>query len=442
MAIKWLGKGLVWILVPLLAFNLYVGAKLYSENETVRTSRDKAFSSIARFTKVLHQVRETYVDEEKTDFDELINSALDGMLQNLDPHSQFLDVAMYDDMKDDTAGRFGGLGVVISVKDSILTIVAPMEDTPGIRAGLLSGDKIIEIDEESTKGMSLPEAVKLLRGVAGTSVKIKVLRPKTASVIDVEIIREMIVTPSIKDAHIIEDGIGYLRMTQFNSPTAEALQESLNELLDQGMNSLIIDLRNNPGGLLSAAIEVSQKFLKRGQLIVKTKGRNDYYEHVYESRGRKHYLDFPIAILVNGGSASASEIVAGALQDHKRAILVGERTFGKGSVQSVQPLEEGYAMRLTTAKYYTPSERVIHENGIEPDISVPMSSEDWVKIMEKRAKASRALKAEDEGIDVPDEEVEEEVRDVQLERAMDVIKGIKIFQSQNVAERTVASNTL
>ena len=383
--------------------------------------------------------------KKKTNFDELINSALDGMLQNLDPHSQFLDVAMYEDMKEDTAGRFGGLGVVISVKDSILTIVAPMEDTPGIRAGLLSGDKIIEIDEESTKGMSLPEAVKLLRGDPGTQVSIKVLRPKTASVIDVDIVREVIKISSIKDAHILEDGIGYLRMTQFNAPTAEALQNALDELLDQGMNSLILDLRNNPGGLLSSAIEVGQKFLKRGDMIVKTKGRNDYYEQVYEARGRKHYLDFPIAILVNGGSASASEIVAGALQDHKRAILVGERTFGKGSVQSVLPLEDGSAMRLTTAKYYTPSERVIHENGIEPDISVPMASDDWVKIMEKRARATQELDPEAEIVnesDAMDSEEWEEVIDVQLERAIDVIKGIKIFQSQNVDERTVALTTL
>ncbi|MBU0678108.1 MAG: S41 family peptidase [Verrucomicrobia bacterium] len=424
-AVKWFGKGfLALALVALLAGNLMVGARLYS-GEAGTDDREAAYDNIALFTKVIEQIRQNYVDLDKTEYKNLVYGALRGMLQSLDPHSQFMDPDMYTDMKDDTSGHFGGLGIVISIRDGILTIVAPMEDTPGFKAGLLSGDKIIEIDGESTEGLSLTEAVKQLRGIPGTDVTIRILRPQPHEIKEVTITRAVINVPSVKDAKIIEDGIGYLRITQFNVPTAGALQEALNELLDQGMESLIIDLRNNPGGLLNAAIEVSQKFLKRGDLVVFTRGREEETKQKYVSRGRYHYLDFPIVILVNGGSASASEIVSGALQDHKRAILVGERTFGKGSVQSVLPQDDGSAIRLTTAKYYTPSERVIHERGIEPDIVVSMSPEEWRTLMIQRAKPENStLTAEEE---------EKEVVDVQLERALDVLKGVMIFQAHNAS---------
>ena len=351
------------------------------------------------------------------------------MLQSLDAHSQFLDPEMYSDMKEDTSGQFGGLGIVISLKDGVLTIVAPMEDTPGFRAGLLAGDKIIEIDGESTEGLSLPEAVKLLRGAPDTTVTIKVLRPETQEIKDVSVVRAEIKVPSVKGETILENGIGYLRITQFNSPTAEALQRALDELEEQGMRALVIDLRNNPGGLLTAAIEVSQKFLNRGDLIVYTQGRDPYQKQQFRARGRRRYLELPIAILVNGGSASASEIVAGALQDHNRAILVGEKTFGKGSVQSVIGLDDGSAIRLTTAKYYTPSERVIHEHGIAPQIEVHMDPEDWRKLMNRRSRA---------GMVAPGGESEEEVVDVQLQRAMDVLKGVMIFEARNVHDLMIS----
>ena len=299
-------------------------------------------------------------------------------------------------MKDDTAGEFGGLGIVISIKDGVLTIVAPMEDTPGFKAGLLSGDKIIEIDNASTDGLQLPEAVKKLRGPPGSKVTIKILRPKTQEVRTVEIVRAKINVPSVKDVKMLEEGIGYLRIVQFNEPTANALQDALDKLTKEGLQGLIVDLRNNPGGLLTSAIEVSEKFLRRGDLIVYTQGRNEKPQQTFRVKGRYHYLQFPMVILVNGGSASASEIMAGALQDHQRAILVGEKTFGKGSVQSVLPLDDGSAIRLTTAKYYTPSKRVINEHGIEPDIVVPMSPEDWRKLLSggrrRRARPSRILR--------------------------------------------------
>ena len=401
--------------------NLVLGARINAQ-ESPFTEREQAYDKIALFTKVVEQIREHYVDEEKIPYKELIYGALKGMLQSLDTHSQFLDPEMYSDMRDDTAGQFGGLGIVISMKDSVLTIVAPMEDTPGFRAGLLAGDKIIEIEGDSTEGLSLQEAVKKLRGLPGTEVNIKILRPKTHEVKEVSVVRAIINVPSVKDAKILEQGIGYLRITQFNEPTAAALQEQLEDLLSRDLKALILDLRNNPGGLLSSAIEVSEKFLKRGELIVYTQGRAEDQKQSFRAKGKIHYLDFPMAVLVNQGSASASEIVAGALQDHQRAILVGEKTFGKGSVQSILPLDEGAAIRLTTAKYYTPSKRVIHERGIEPDIVAPVSPEDWRKLSLKRSRPANADPEEGEEDDA-------EVVDAQLERAIDVLKGIMIFES-------------
>jgi carboxyl-terminal processing protease len=310
-----------------------------------------------------------------------------------------------------------------------LTIVAPMEDTPGFKAGLLSGDKIVEIDGESTDGLTLSEAVKKLRGPPGTKVTIRVLRPKSQEIRTVEVVRALINVPSVKDAKILEDGIGYLRIVQFNEPTAKALEQAVEGLVRDGLKALVIDLRNNPGGLLTSAIEVSEKFLKRGDLIVYTQGRDGRAQQKFRAKGKTHYLDLPLVLLVNGGSASASEIMAGALQDHRRAILVGEKTFGKGSVQSVLPLDDGSAIRLTTAKYYTPSERVIHEHGIEPNIVVPMSPEDWRRLLIQRAQLGALEPAEEAGAE-PEEEAGD-VLDVQLERAVDVLKGVMIFEAQN-----------
>jgi len=411
------------ILAGLLAANLMLGARLYSQ-EAPAADRAQAYEKIALFTKAMEQIRLHYVDQDKITYKDLVYGAMRGLLASLDPHSQFLDPEMYSDMKDDTAGQFGGLGIVISLKDGVLTIVAPMEDTPGFRAGLLSGDKIIEINGQSTEGLALPEAVKQLRGEPGTKVRIKILRPKNQEIKEMELVREEINVPSVKDAKILEDGIGYIRIVQFNDPTAHDLQAALDRLEGLGLKGLILDLRNNPGGLLTSAIDVSQKFLRRGDMIVYTQGRNERQKQTYRAKGRQHHLAFPMVILVNGGSASASEIVAGALQDHQRAILVGEKTFGKGSVQSVLPLDDGSAIRLTTAKYYTPSRRVIHEKGIEPDIVVPMPPEDWRKLLIRRSRAEHAAPedlVDDEGQPLDD------VVDIQLERAVDVLKGVLRF---------------
>ncbi len=429
MSVRWVGRGLSWaFLIALLAGNLFVGARLYSK-EAPDEERESAYDHMTLFTTAIEQIRRNYVDADKTEFKDLIYGALQGMLQSLDSHSAFLDPDMFKDMKEDTTGQFGGLGIVISMRNNILTVVAPMEDTPGSRAGLLSGDHIVEIDGESTEGLSLQEAVRKLRGPPDTDVDIKILRPKTSEIKEHTITRAIIAIESVKDAKIIDDGIGYVRITQFTNPTADDLQEALDELSEQGLDGLILDLRNNPGGLLNAAIEVAQKFVSRGDLIVYTQGRDARSARRYRARERNPRLDFPMVVLINEGSASGSEIVAGALQDHHRAILVGEKTFGKGSVQSVLPLDDGSALRITTAKYYTPGDRVIDDRGIEPDIVVPISAEDWRRLLIKRSRPDNAEIDLDEDLDL------EDVVDVQLERAIDVLKGIMIFEANSRPEQ-------
>jgi len=382
-----------------------------------------AYEAIGLFTKVLEEVHRSYVDTDEATYDALIHHALSGMLQNLDPYSQFMDGAEYKDMKDDTAGSFGGIGIVISMKDNLLTVVSPMEDTPGFRAGIISGDIIIEVEGEETREMGLSESIKLMRGEPGTEVNIKTLRPSTHKIEEITIIREEIDVASVKDANMVQDGIGYIRITQFNEPTGERLKAELETLVNEGLNGLVLDLRGNPGGLLTSAAEVAELFLPRGELIVFTKGREENMENRrFKSNGLIHYTakDFPMVILVNGGSASASEIVAGALQDQKRAMLVGEKTFGKGSVQSIRPLEDGSAIKLTTAKYYTPSERVIHEHGIEPDYTVEMPAEDLFLLRTQK------LQKKEETDDLLNDEPE--IRDVQLDAAIGALKGMIIAQ--------------
>jgi carboxyl-terminal processing protease len=257
-----------------------------------------------------------------------------------------------------------------------------------------------------------------MRGDAGAEVKLKIVRPSTHAVKEHALIREEIAVASVKDAKLIEDHIGYIRLTQFNEPTAEDLKKELKKLADQKMKALVLDMRGNPGGLLTSAAGVAELFLPRGDLIVFTKGRSkEMDQQPFKSSGYTHYTDFPMVVLVNSGSASAAEIVSGALQDHKRAVLVGEKTFGKGSVQSILPLEDGAAIKLTTAKYYTPSERVIHGNGIEPNVKVVMNPEDLFKIRMKQAKKT------DESLPG-----EPEIRDIQLDYAIGTLKGMMIQQ--------------
>ena len=419
MQLKKLGIGVGWVLLAAaLAVNFGFAAR--GARTPRGGDREVAYEKMTLFTKVLEQVRELYVDTNKVAYTNLIYGAMRGMLQSLDPHSQFLDPATYQDMKDDTSGQFGGLGIFVGMKDGLPTVISPMEDTPGFRAGILPGDKIIEVDGKTTEGLALDEVVKKMRGLPGSKVVLRLMRPKTQVLRTVEVVRAEINVPSVKDAQVLDEGIGYIRLLQFTEHTATDLQKGLDDLNKQGLRAFILDLRNNPGGLLSSAVEVSQKFLHKGDLIVSTVGRTDKQLLVEKAGGRIHYLDFPMAILVNGGSASAAEIVSGALQDQHRAFLVGEKTFGKGSVQSVIPLEDGSALKLTTAKYYTPGHRVIHEHGIEPDIVVAMPPEDFRKLWLQRQRPKNAPPAEDAESDA-------HVTDVQLERAVDALKGVLIF---------------
>ena len=438
-----------------LAANLVCGVSAYSEEAAARKEAEEAepspYEMYMLFSTVVEQVRSHYVDEDKCSYKDLVYDALRGMLGSLDPHSQFMDEDDFKELKEDTSGKFGGLGITIGMKDSVLTVIAPMEDTPAFRAGILSGDKILEIDGDSTADFLLDEAVKRLRGTPGTQVAVKIFRPKTQLVKTFTLTRAVINVPSVKNTRLFDGGIGYVRMLQFGENTAADLQTELDSLKEQGAKALVLDLRSNPGGLLSAAVEVAQKFLKRGDLVVFTRVRGGRIEHSYHAKPRPDasFPYCPMAILINGYSASASEIVAGALQDHHRAILVGEKSFGKGSVQTIVPLDDGkVALRLTTAKYYTPSERIIHENGIEPDIVVPMSAADWrrVIIAQNRADESSGdeeLASADEGWTdangepIPDAASAEDsadaaadATDFQLERACDMLRGILAFQER------------
>ena len=386
---------------------------------------NEAYEQILLLARTLMIVRTSYVDESKTSYKDLVHAALAGMVQSLDPYSQFMEPTGYKSLKEETQGEFGGVGIVLGTKDGTLSVIAPMEDTPAFRAGILAGDKIIEINGEKTDGFVIPDAVKRLRGEPGSRVTLKVLR-NNKDVKEVTLARDVIKVTSVKGARVLDGGIGYVRITQFSDPTAAALDEALAAFARQNIRALVLDLRNNPGGLLSSAIQVSQLFLKKGTLIVSTRARDGRPAGPpATAMGTVHYTDIPLAVLINGGSASASEIVAGALKDNKRAVLVGETSFGKGSVQSVLQIDDANALRLTTARYYTPSGRSIHEKGIEPDVAVPITPDEWVDVMLKRNyDVNPTFYTDKEKPAHYDTTV-----DRQLERAVDLLKGLLIFEA-------------
>lgn len=427
------------LLKPLLIISILFGMQS-PPLSAASDEKDSAYKNIELLTRVMEIIRKDYVDGEKLSYQDLTYTALKGMLNGLDPHSQFMDPSSFNEMKQETGGQFGGIGVVIGLKDGVITVISPMEDTPGFKAGLLPGDKIIRIEGKSTEKIALPDAVKQLRGPPGSKVTITILHPKSREVKDVSLTRATIKVESVKDAKLISDKIGYIRIIQFNEPTSDEFEKALSQLEKDGLNGLVLDLRNNPGGLLESAVDICGKFLPKGELVVYTEGRNPSVKNQYCVRESNKHPKYPIAILINEGSASGSEIVAGALQDTKRAVIVGEASFGKGSVQSVLPLPDGSAIRLTTAKYYTPSKRVIHEHGITPDIIVPLSEEDWNQIMIQRSQAafetlddknpsssSDSTNSQDDKKDVKSEKI---VRDVQLDRAVDLLKGINSYVQQ------------
>ncbi len=390
------------------------------------------YQNLELFASVLEMVSKNYVRE--VDSQELIYGALKGMLSSLDSYSQFLEPETYEEMRVETKGEFGGLGIEITLRDDVLTIITPIEDTPAARVGLRPGDRIVQIEGESTKNMTLTDAVKRMRGAPGTDVTITVMRLGEQEVREFTITREVIQIRSVRDVKMLEGGLGYLRVSQFHEDTAREFDRAMESLREKDARGVILDLRYNPGGTLSAAVEVADRFLDRGKTIVKAIGREDRVEAEVKATGRDHYPDIPVVILINEGTASGSEIVAGALRDHNRAILVGAKSFGKGSVQSVLPLRDTSAVRLTTAYYYTASRRPINEVGIEPDIRVPMTDEEKRDHILRRHDALRRLEEaierdEDGSESPPPEELEgAEEYDPQLQRAVDVLKGITLYR--------------
>jgi carboxyl-terminal processing protease len=412
----------------LLTFNLAVGVRVLTSSAAA-DSDDAGYENLTVFTRALQLIRQDYVDSNKIGYKDLTYSALRGMLGSLDPHSQFMQPTDFRDMQNETRSEFGGLGIVVSTKDGVITVVSPMEDSPGFRAGILPGDQILRINGTTTEKMSLQDAIELLRGNPGQKVTLTMFRPSSKETKDYVLQREIIKVASVKDAKILDPSItgsfkiGYLRITQFNEPTAQELNQKLNELLANGMQALIVDLRYNPGGLLTSAVDVCGLFLPPKTMVVYTEGRDASQRREYETaKNEKQRPNFPMVLLVNGGSASGSEIVAGALKDLNRAILVGETTFGKGSVQSVIQLPDGSALRLTTAKYFTPSKQVIHEKGITPNIRASLSMDQERALLLRRR----------DGTLSPDEQkFVNEQRDPQLDRAVDALKGVMIYNQND-----------
>lgn len=331
--------------------------------------RDDTYRALKLFSQIFRLIEENYV----TDINprDLILGAIDGMLTSLDPHSALMKPEEFKELEIETRGTFTGIGIEITIKDDVITVVAPIEDTPAWRAGIRAGDKILRIDDKSTKGMKITEAVKLLRGPKGTQVRLTILRGEK-DIIELTITRDVIPIRSVR-AKIIEDGYGYVRISQFQEKTLNELIQALKQLeKETNLRGIVLDLRNNPGGLLSSAVEVSDEFLENGTIVsIRGKAKANQMEFKAQPNppDRKH--KYPIVVLINRGTASAAEIVTGALKDHKRALVLGEKSFGKGSVQTVIPIEGDYAVRLTTALYYTPSGITIHKQGIQPDIELP-----------------------------------------------------------------------
>jgi carboxyl-terminal processing protease len=339
---------------------------LFAEEEK---AKQDAYNKLKVFSEVLSLIESNYV--ESVENDSMIEGAISGMVKSLDPHTSYMPPISYKEMQVETTGKFGGLGIEISMRDGVLTVVSPIDDTPAFKVGIKPGDKIIKIEDESTLDMALQDAVSRLRGETGSPVTITIFRKTFKAPKEFTIVRDIIKVRSVV-SKLYQDDIGYIKIRSFSKNTSSDLDKALEELRGKGITKLILDVRNNPGGLLNQAVEVTDRFLSKENLIVYTKGRSDEQNMRFTSHDKVAGVSYPLIILVNGGSASASEIVAGALQDLNRAIILGTQTFGKGSVQTIIPLSDGSALRLTTARYYTPSGRVIQENGIEPDIIVEM----------------------------------------------------------------------
>lgn len=414
----------------------------------------ETYENIEVFTNVLALVQKNYVDPVTTK--QLIDGAITGMLNALDPHSSYLPPDLFKELQVDTRGSFGGLGIEITTRNNVLTVVSPIEDTPAYRAGVKPGDQIIKIQDEFTKDMPLVEAVKKMRGAAGTKIHLSLRREGMLHLVELTLTREVIRIQSVK-SKTLEKGYGYLRITQFQERTDDDLQRVFTMLEKENggvLSGLVLDLRNNPGGLLTQAVKVADEFVESG-LVVYTDGRLESQKQKYFAHKAGSHTDFPMIVLVNGGSASASEIVAGCLQDHKRALVLGAQTFGKGSVQTILPLDETSAIRLTTARYYTPNGRSIQATGITPDLIVEnavmqakaegvpafptIREENLPRHFGQKGKPAPSVTEpkpeEEEPADTPSIREGELGKDPQLDRALELLKSWNVFKT------VVAQNT-
>jgi carboxyl-terminal processing protease len=414
--------------VILLSLRQDVGAATSNSSET--------YKQLNLFGEVFERVRAEYVDD--VNDDSLVESAINGMLTSLDPHSNYLNTKNFNDMKVQTRGEFGGLGIEVSMENGLVKVVSPIDDTPAARAGLKPGDLITHLDGDPVQGMTLPEAVEKMRGPVSSEIKLTIRR-EGKDPFDVKLMRATIKIQSVR-SHLEGDNIAYIRITTFNEQTDVGLNNAMKNLKQQAGGKLlgvVLDLRNDPGGLLDQAVAVADAFLDKGE-IVSTRGRRSEDAQRYNARPGDVASGLPIAVLINGGSASASEIVAGALQDHHRAILLGTRSFGKGSVQTIIPLPGHGAMRLTTARYYTPSGRSIQAKGIDPDIVVDAAKiEKTPEKGEAKGATASDLKREDPGDGGAEQSsVDPSIigtpADYQLARAVDMLRGISLFNGRVV----------
>ncbi|MFH1189469.1 MAG: S41 family peptidase [Candidatus Omnitrophota bacterium] len=400
-------------------------------------ARDKLYDQVELFADAVSIIRNEYADE--VDSKKLIYGAMQGMLGSLDDYSQFMDPDEYNEIKAETKGEFGGIGVEISLKDGILTVITPMVGSPADQAGVQAGDKIVKIDGKVTKNITLNEAVKEMRGKPGSVVTLTVWREAVPNILDIRVKREMIKINSIKAAEIIEDKIGYIKLVEFQENTSRDLDEALKRLKASGMDSLILDLRNNPGGLLDGAVDVAERFLAKDKVIVSIKSRTGEQNTVFRAKGKASRTDIPLIVIVNEGSASASEIVAGAVKDNKRGMILGAKTFGKASVQTVVPLKDGSAVRITTAYYLTPGGKLIKDEGITPDVDVERTEAALAGDKKIGPDVFEGLEDGEGRLPVKDKPAEKAGKrsagaapkeDNQLKAAVDLMKAIRIYQRE------------
>lgn len=394
-----------------MVFFLGISVLGYFLGHSSALGKEEIFKKLDIFAEAITAIEDRYVEDIPSE--DLIYGALKGMLISLDSYSQFLTPEDYKNLVVETEGEFGGLGIEITIRNGLLTVVSPIEDTPAWEAGVKAGDIIMKIDGESTEGITLQEAVRKLRGEPDSTVALTILHQGQRELWEVEITRGIIKIDDIKNPSILEDDIGYVRVAEFRESTAKDLENSLKELVEKEMKGLILDVRNNPGGLLSSAVHVTSMFLEKNTLIVSTDSKNQQKIEFKADYRSSKFLDFPIIVLINKGSASGSEILAAGLRDNRRAILLGEPTFGKGSVQTIVPLSDGSALRLTTSRYYTPSGVSIHEEGVEPDIKAKKLDIEQEEDLFRRLRERNGFEYQ---------------KDYQIMRALDLMRGLLVLR--------------